>query len=212
MTRIEWTAEEAQAMDRWLVDECGRTIPELMAVAGLRVAEAARAMIEAAGLSRVVALVGPGNNGGDALVAIGHLADLEPVVWRPLKGDPIPTLDAHTLVIDGLFGVGLVRPISGAAREAVRAVADSPATVLSVDIPSGLSATSGEVVGRSPDDPDGGVAIRAQRTVSFVGPKRGFFHGEGPAHVGEWSAVDIGFPVHEAEAWVMARRGARRLD
>lgn len=209
MVRTEWTAEEAAAMDRWLVDECGRTIPELMAVAGRRVAEAARAQITDAGLTRVVALVGPGNNGGDALVAAEQLTDLQPVVWRPLDGDPIPPLDERTLLIDGLFGVGLARPISGAARAAVLAVLDAQATVLAVDIPSGLCATTGAVVGRTGADPDGGLAVRAHRTLTFVGPKRGFFHGEGPAHVGAWTAVDIGFPVAEADAWLARRRAAR---
>jgi NAD(P)H-hydrate repair Nnr-like enzyme with NAD(P)H-hydrate epimerase domain len=209
MSGTRWTAEEAQALDRWLVDECGRTIPELMAVAGQRVAQAARALASEAGLTRVVALVGPGHNGGDALVAVEHLAELRPLVWRPLAGDPIPPLEARTLLIDGLFGVGLARPIDGAARAAVLAVLASPATVLAVDIPSGLCATTGAVLGRSADRPDGGVAIRARRTVTFVGPKRGFFHGEGPAHVGQWTAVDIGFPVREAEQWLARRRAGQ---
>ena len=51
-------------------------------------------------------------------------------------------------------------------------------------MPSGLSATSGDVVGD--------LAIRAARTLSFVGPKAGFFDGAGPTHVGLWRAVDIG--------------------
>jgi NAD(P)H-hydrate repair Nnr-like enzyme with NAD(P)H-hydrate epimerase domain len=206
MTRTEWTAEEAQAMDRWLVEERGRTIPELMAVAGRRVAEAAREMLAGRGLRSVVALVGPGNNGGDVLVALQHLPDVETDIWRPLDGDPVPRLDAGTLVIDGLFGVGLARPIAGAARRAVLAVRGSPAAVLAVDVPSGLSATTGGIVGCTAEAPDGGVAIRADRTVTFVGAKRGFFRGEGPRLVGDWRAVDIGFPVAEAEAWLARRR------
>jgi NAD(P)H-hydrate repair Nnr-like enzyme with NAD(P)H-hydrate epimerase domain len=206
MGRTEWTAVESAAMDRWLVAVCGHTLAELMAAAGRRVAEAARELLAERGLLRVVALVGPGNNGGDALVALGLLADVETVAWRPLAGDPLPRLDARTLVIDGLFGVGLARPITGPAARAVRAVLASPAVVLAVDIPSGLSATTGDVLGRTTGQPGGGVAIRAHRTVTFVGPKRGFFRGEGPALVGEWRAVDIGFPVERAEAWVAARR------
>jgi len=151
-----------------------------------------------------VFLVGPGNNGGDALVAEGHLRGEQPtLVWRPLAGDPPPELDARTLLVDGLFGVGLSRPIEGRARQALEHVAASPATVLAVDIPSGLHATTGEIVGGA-----AGAALRAHRTLTFVGPKRGFFHGAGPRLVGAWRAVDIGFPVEEAEAWVRARRAA----
>jgi NAD(P)H-hydrate epimerase len=186
------------------VDERGFTIPQLMAVAGERVAAAARALMAERGLRRAVFLVGPGNNGGDALVAEERLrGELPTLLWRPLAGDPLPELDATTLVVDGLFGVGLSRPIEGRARRALEHAAASSATVLAVDIPSGLHATTGEIVGG-----DAGAALRAHRTLTFVGPKRGFFHGAGPRLVGAWRAVDIGFPVGEAEAWIRARRAA----
>jgi NAD(P)H-hydrate repair Nnr-like enzyme with NAD(P)H-hydrate epimerase domain len=196
-----WTGEEALAMDGWLIHERGFTLSALMEAAGARVAEAADALIAERGLTRAVFLVGPGNNGGDALVAERRLRaarpGLAPVIWRPLAGDAPPPLDARTLLVDGLFGVGLSRPAEGAARAAIEHVNASPACVLAIDIPSGLSATSGEVLGAS---------IRARRTVTFVGPKRGFFVGAGPAHVGEWRAVEIGFPASEAVAWRDARR------
>ena len=74
------------------------------------------------------------------------------------------------------------------------------------DVPSGLCATTGAIVGATPDAPDDGVAVRAHETLTFVGPKAGFFVGEGPAHVGRWRAAEIGFPVEEAAAWVKGRR------
>jgi ADP-dependent NAD(P)H-hydrate dehydratase / NAD(P)H-hydrate epimerase len=200
-----YTAEEALAMDGWLVRERGFTIPRLMAVAGARVAEAARVLVRERGLTRAVFLVGPGNNGGDALVAEELLrAELPTRLWRPLAADEagMPPLDAQTLLVDGLFGVGLARPVEGAARAAVERVNASPATVLAIDVPSGLSATTGELLG---------AAIRAHATVTFVGPKRGFFVGAGPAHVGAWRAVDLGFPPEEAHAWLARRRAATRV-
>lgn len=196
-----WTAEEALAMDRWLIDERGFTLAALMEQAGARVADEAAALLAAGGLERVVFLVGPGHNGGDAEVAERLLRARRPVpstrLWRPLQGDPPPPLDALTLLVDGLFGVGLSRAVEGAARAAIEHVNASPACVLAIDIPSGLCATTGEVLG---------AAVRAQRTVTFVGPKRGFFVGEGPAHVGSWRAVEIGFPAAEADAWLATRR------
>jgi len=196
-----WTAEEALAMDGWLIGERGFTLEALMEQAGARVAEEAGALIDERGLARAVFLVGPGHNGGDALVAERRLRAARPALstalWRPLQGEPRPTLEAATLLVDGLFGVGLTRPVEGAARAAIEHVDASPATVLAIDIPSGLHATTGAVLG---------AAVRARRTVTFVGPKRGFFVGAGPAHVGEWRAVEIGFPAAEAVAWRDARR------
>ncbi len=210
MTEIRWTADEALAMDGWLIGEQGFTLEQLMATAGSRLADAAGELAQEAGCRRIVLLVGPGHNGGDAVVAEGHLRARWPtLVWRPLADDPVPELRADDLVVDGLFGVGLARPIEGAARAAVAAVKVARAAgarVLAVDVPSGLSATTGEIVGCTWDSPDGGVAIRADRTLAFVGPKAGFFVGAGPALVGEVSVVDLGFPVEEAEAWVVARR------
>jgi len=196
-----WTAEEALALDGWLIGERGFTLAALMEQAGGRVAEEALALLDERGLTRAVFLVGPGHNGGDALVAERELRLARPslpaAIWRPLQGDPPPRLDARTLLVDGLFGVGLSRPVEGAARAAIEHVDASPAIVLAIDIPSGLQATTGAVLG---------AALRARRTLTFVGPKRGFFVGAGPAHVGGWRAVEIGFPAAEAVAWRDARR------
>ena len=174
-----------------------------MDVAGRRVAERANVLLAEHGLTRVVLMVGPGHNCGDAQVAAGHLS--RPAeLWSPLRDEPAPVLDGSTLVIDGLFGVGLCRPVTGAARAAIEAVNASDAMVLAIDVPSGLSADTGEIVGA--DTAEGGVAVCADHTVTFVGPKQGFFGREGPASVGSWTAVDIGFPIEEAEEWVRHRR------
>lgn len=194
-------------MDRWLADERGFSIQRLMESAGGCLAAAVLELAAERKLERVVYMVGPGNNGGDALVARSATADqLAGEVWQPLADGRVPHLDEQTLVVDGLFGVGLARPISGAARAAVELVLGSSAFVLAVDIPSGLCASTGQVLGKTAADPSGGVAVRADRTVTFVGPKQGFFAGDGPRHVGLWQAVEIGFPAAEAEAWVASRR------
>jgi NAD(P)H-hydrate epimerase len=213
---LELTADEAQAMDAWLVSR-GFALAGLMAAAGEQVAQAARRLLRERGLARAVFLVGPGNNGGDALVAERLLrAETDTLVWRPLprsaaadalagadrKPPPRvtsapPPLDARTLIVDGLFGVGLARPPEGPALAAIEHVNASAACVLAIDVPSGLSADSGEPLG---------VAIRAQETVSFVLPKRGLLRGAGPAHAGRVLVVEIGFPAREAEDWLRARR------
>ena len=226
------TADEALAMDGWLASELGLSLEQLMEVAGARVADVARELVREHGLAEAVFLVGPGHNGGDALVAERLLrAELHTLVWRPLSrprpAEPVapagaaaprvtttaprvtttaPALGARTLLVDGLFGVGLRRPLQGAARAAAAHIDASDATVLSIDIPSGLHATTGAVPAArgSPR----GVAIRADLTLTFVAPKRGFFLGSGPALVGAWRVVDLGFPPRLAHEWLARRRAA----
>lgn len=201
---LVWTAEESAAMDVWLTEERGFTLEQLMAEAGRELAQAAREFAGEAGCTRMVFLCGPGHNGGDAKVAEELLrADVETELWEPLETPGAPRLGEDTLLVDGLFGVGLARPVGGSARQAVQHVHMGDARVLSVDVPSGLCATTGEVLGAA----KGGVAIRADRTLTFVGPKAGFFVGQGPKYVGRWRAVEIGFPAREAEEWVRSRRG-----
>ena len=234
-------------MDGWLAGERGLSIPWLMARAGAQVAAVARELLRVRGSTRIVVLEGPGNNGGDGVVAAALLApECETWEWRPLGRPataqavsdaalaelvgptgagrsgvearaalPVPTrvvtpgpvgagppLDARTLVVDALFGVGLARPLAGAARSAVGRVLAAGAPVLAVDVPSGLDATTGQVVGGAD-----GIALPAVATVSFVLPKAGLLAADGPALAGEVRVVEIGFPVAEAVAWLRARRG-----
>lgn len=194
---VVFSAEEALAMDRWLLGR-GETLAGLMAHAGAAVAVAATELCAEHGLSRVLGLAGPGNNGGDVRVALEQLESRHSCrLWQPLADEPVPELGPHTLVLDGLFGVGLCRPVGGRAAAALAAVSRSGCPVLAVDVPSGLHATTGEVLG---------CALKARWTLCLVGPKAGFFVGAGPDHVGLWRAAPIGFPVQEASDWVLARR------
>ena len=82
------------------------------------------------------------------------------------------------LVVDGLFGIGLKRPLGGAMRALVEAVNRLTCQVLALDVPSGLDADTGAIVG-----PDG-AAIRATHTVTFIGDKPGLHTCEGRDHAG----------------------------
>lgn len=86
--------------------------------------------------------------------------------------------DGWGLVIDGLFGIGLTRPITGAARDLVQAVNRLGCPVLALDVPSGLDADTGAVVGPN------GVALRASHTLTFIGDKPGLHTNEGRDHAG----------------------------
>jgi hydroxyethylthiazole kinase-like uncharacterized protein yjeF len=172
----------------------------LMQRAGRAAADCARAMLAS---GYVMVLAGPGNNGGDALEAAANLAEAGiDVRVLHLAGDgAVSPETAHALararasdaafvnglpvdrgwglVVDGLFGIGLARPLSGAARELALAVNHLHGPVLALDVPSGLDADTGAVIG-----PDG-VALRATRTITFIGDKPGLHTFEGRDYAGD---------------------------
>lgn len=118
----------------------------------------------------------------DRLVALGTSVEEPPdaaAVARALRSRPAP------VVIDALFGIGLSRPVEGAARGAIDAVNAARCPVVAVDVPSGLDCDTGDVLG---------AAIRATITVTFVRSKVGFARGAGPEHCGSIEVASIGFP------------------
>jgi len=186
---------------------------ELMENAGRAVAEAVRARHPAGHRPcPVLVLCGPGNNGGDGFVAARHLvatgwpvrlallgardrlagdAAHHAVLWNgPVEAltedSAAGLLDGAEVVIDALFGAGLSRPLEGAARRVVAALASSRATVVAVDVPSGVSGDSGAVLGA--------VAVQAALTVTFFRKKPGHLLLPGRQHCGEVVVADIGIP------------------
>jgi hydroxyethylthiazole kinase-like uncharacterized protein yjeF len=150
----------------------------------------------------VVLLVGPGDNGGDALYAGAELsrrgvavaavlADPDRVhagglaALRAAGGRQVPLADAGPadLVIDGLLGIGARGPVREALVPLVRWSLDSPAPVLSVDIPSGVDPDTGAV---------SGPAVRAAATVCMGALKAGLLVGQGRLHTGRLRLVDLG--------------------
>jgi NAD(P)H-hydrate epimerase len=89
------------------------------------------------------------------------------------------------LVVDAIFGVGIHSPVQGSFEKAIRAINGSQRSVVSVDIPSGLDADTGQVHG---------VAVKATKTVTLSLPKLGLFEGQGSRYSGEIEVVDIGIP------------------
>jgi len=172
--------------------------------------------------AKVLVLAGPGNNGGDALEAAAHLAHagVQVTVWlmadngspsaerlhaleRMRSSDAVlaePALAAlattyWSLVIDGLFGIGLKRPLDGVARAAVELANGLDCRILALDVPSGLDADTGAVIGTD------GVAVRATHTVTFIGDKPGLHTCDGRDYAGtvQVSSLDIE-AVHFAPA------------
>lgn len=195
--------EQLRTLERAAADQ------PLMQRAGAAAAELA-ATLCAAG-DEVLVLAGPGANGGDAFVTASELSErgfAPSVVFigdaGRLSGEAaaayrrwidgggrtlgeIPDGRRWSLIIDGLFGIGLARPLAGHAAELVAAAnalaARERCPLLALDCPSGLDAATGVV---------GGPAIEASHTLSFIAAKPGLFTGDGPDHCGAISIDALG--------------------
>ncbi len=210
-TRIV-TTEQMRILDRAASEEFAVPSRVLMENAGAAVAREARKRLR--GSRKAIVLCGPGNNGGDGLVAARHLANLGAKVEvlllsESLKGDAEQNLIAfrklggslklystgaplgagnHDLIIDAIFGIGLTRKPEGnplVAIEAVEVARDLGATVLSVDVPSGLDSDTGRPLG---------ACVTADVTVTFGYLKRGLVHEPGCTFAGEVVLADISLP------------------
>ncbi len=95
-------------------------------------------------------------------------------------------LASATIIVDGLFGTGLDRPITGGYADAITAMDAASAPLVALDLPSGLDADTGAVFG---------VAPHAALTVTFAGQKRGLHQYPGVEYAGEVRVADIGIPV-----------------
>jgi len=94
-------------------------------------------------------------------------------------------IDKSSLLVDAILGTGLSREVKGILREAILLINNCSASILSIDIPSGLNSDTGEVLG---------CAVKAHRTVSFQYYKRGFLRYGAEAYTGEVVVEKIGIP------------------
>ncbi len=199
-------------------------------------------MPHAATERKILILAGPGNNGGDALEAAAKLADAGENVSIMLFADPTrQSPDAQqafaqvrqsranfvnpahagellalswSLIIDGLFGIGLTRPITGELHHVIEQVNRQACVVLALDIPSGLDADSGNVLGQP------GIAVHATNTISFIADKPGLHTADGRDYAGEITIDELEidpllFTVPQAqlcEMWLFSNALKRRLQ
>jgi ADP-dependent NAD(P)H-hydrate dehydratase / NAD(P)H-hydrate epimerase len=208
LSQALYTADQMRALDRRAISE-GIPAGELMRRAG----KAAWRVLKNhwPGAKRIIVIAGAGNNAGDgyvlaveALRARRRVTVLKVSDASKLSGAAAKarkqylaakgkehkfastSLDDGDVIVDALLGTGLDRPLRSKWAEAVELINGCGKPVVALDIPSGLSADSGAIMG---------VAVRANLTVTFIGNKVGLVTGEGPACSGEIELAGLDLPA-----------------
>ncbi len=210
--RRDVTARQMRALDQQATARFGIPALLLMENAGRAVADEVMTWRP----RRVLVICGGGNNGGDGFVAARQLTTRGvrcTVVYLQRPANPDPSLNFAILrkmrvplaawgrlssarwrallrgadvVVDALFGTGLTRALGAPYTTVIEAINRAGRPVLSVDLPSGLSADTGRPLG---------VCVRATRTVTLGLPKRGFRRAGARAYTGTVVVADIALPV-----------------
>jgi len=202
------TARESAAQDRRARDG---GVPEraLMENAGRAAAQVIQRLHPE---GPVVAVVGSGNNGGDALVALRSLhawgrsvsylsvgsAPPDPSLLagfpiRRLEDDDVtPALAGAAVIVDGILGTGGSGEPREPAATVIRRMNGSGRPIVALDIPTGVDPTTGRVPG---------IAVRAAATIQFGWPKTGALFHPGRSFCGRLIAVEIGFPPLDDGEW-----------
>ncbi|HVC29354.1 MAG TPA: NAD(P)H-hydrate dehydratase [Gammaproteobacteria bacterium] len=193
-----YTAAQTRELDRCAIDQ-GIPAEELMLRAGKAAWQVLANRWPAA--KHIVVLTGAGNNAGDGFVLADEALHAHRRVTVANVGDTTKlsgaaakartkyltakgkeqkfsgaSLDEGDVIVDALLGTGLDRPVQGSWAEAIQLVNNCSKPVLALDIPSGLNADSGAVMG---------TAVQATMTVTFIGKKAGLVTGQGPTCAGE---------------------------
>lgn len=180
----------------------GQTEAEVIRRVGVCVAEIARKLTRSGDL--ILLLAGKGHNGDDARAAREHLADRRVELLDVTSPDAqLPVLEIvlsqnPALVVDGLFGIGLNRPLDGSWSAFLNRLNQSRVRVLAVDVPSGLNADTGEPQG---------AAVEASLTLTIGTPKHGLLRPAAWPFVGRLEvAHDVGLipcPLTSELQWTL---------
>lgn len=204
-----YTVAQIRELERCAIEKHGISEDQLMDRAGKAAFDLLR---ERWPRAKTVAIVcGKGNNGGDGFVVakycqqaqlnvklyhIGEIDELPPTAMDAAKSaiasgvnceaySPAVELEAD-LVVDALLGIGLQGDVHGTYKDAIMTIHQYGKDVLSIDIPSGIDADTGAVLGG---------AVRATATMTYIAQKQGLYTGSAPAYVGDIHCDGLGLPV-----------------
>lgn len=223
-----YRAEQVREMDRIAIQERGIPGFDLMSRAGREVFLRIREQWPKT--KTLAVLCGAGNNAGDGYIVaqLALAAGLNVCVYTlsepdKLRGDALTAYRqyhgevlpfqpeqsfAADVLVDALLGTGLDRAVTGLYAEAIRLINAHSSPVVAVDIPSGLNADTGNVMG---------CAVKADCTVSFIGLKQGLFTGQAAEYCGAIYYAQLGVPDdvlagQKASATRVVKHAMRRRD
>lgn len=232
-----YNAQEIHEIDAGTVKEEGITSLDLMERAARAATQATMRRWDTN--TAITVFAGPGNNGGDALAMARLLADagyrVEAFLFNTsgkLSADcqankarlektsgvsfievthqfEPPQITADHLIVDGLFGTGLNKPLSGGYASLVRFINDAPAPIVSIDIPSGLMCDDNSFNIRA-------HIVKATLTLTFQMPKLSMMLAENADNVGELEVLDIGLSQEimdrtPAQAFILSEEDIAKL-
>ncbi|MCX7846337.1 MAG: NAD(P)H-hydrate dehydratase [Dictyoglomaceae bacterium] len=172
---------------------------------------------------KIAILCGPGNNGGDALVVARYLyingnipivltyswenglSSLCQIQYEILKDSKIKFLSLKEnwevikevdLIIDGIFGIGLKKPLDENLKEIIKVINNLNKNLVSIDVPTGIDANTGDILGES---------IKANTTITMFFPKIGFFNLNAMDYIGELIVNSLGFPYSFLEKFLSSK-------
>lgn len=208
------TTEQMREVDRLMVDKYGIELLQMMENAGRNLAELARRLLGGCVTGkRIIVAAGKGNNGGGGMVAARHLCNWGAKVVVLLQSDAlsgVPKTQLHILkhlpleikfgfdvqdlsdvhrcdlILDAIIGYGLSGKPRAAVSNLIQEINASRAAVISLDVPSGMDATTGRVY-----EP----CVQAKATMTLALPKTGLLKPEAKAATGELYLADISVPI-----------------
>jgi ADP-dependent NAD(P)H-hydrate dehydratase / NAD(P)H-hydrate epimerase len=223
LDQVVVTAHQMRAIES-LMFEAGMPVAALMEkVAGL-IVQRLEQIYPATSYPKIGILVGPGHNGGDALVVarelwhrgreirvylpLEKLKDLTAAHWQYLQnlgimGAELADLQTCDLLVDGLFGFGLERSLTGIVADTIDALNSWQIPVLSIDLPSGLHTDSGAALG---------AAVRATYTLCLGLWKRGLLAEAAAPYTGKLERVDFHIPSQFVTAILGSQHDLWRID
>ena len=204
-----WNTAQLRAIDAFAIGESKISGFELMHRAAAAALSELRRRWPRAG--RILVICGSGNNGGDGYVmaSLARAAGLDPRVgavsdpdalrgdaarayakWRDGGGETLPWAQAFErsadVIVDALLGIGVSRELEGVYLAAVTRINSASTPVLALDVPSGLHADTGHILGG---------CVRADCTVTFIAQKLGLWLARGPDQAGEAVLADLDLRV-----------------
>jgi ADP-dependent NAD(P)H-hydrate dehydratase / NAD(P)H-hydrate epimerase len=231
LPRDLYRAAQVRELDRIAIEDCGIAGFKLMQTAGAAAFAALTEAWPQA--QHLLVFAGAGNNGGDGYIVAGlareHGLDVvviqvggvdrlsadarQALEWAQQRKVAMQRLEdyqageghshAHTVIVDALLGTGLDRAISGDYARAIELINQGQWPVLAIDVPSGLGADTGNVMG---------AAVAADRTISFIGMKQGLLTGQSRDYVGELLFSSLDVPEQVTRGIASPAPSARRID